>query len=266
MNADQSKYYEDQIAQLLKERDRLLAEVEHYRKSNDVQGRKFSEQYERAEALTKERDDLARRCDFAKDPEMAHDDELGWMHKDSLDEVNALRAKVAEMRDVLDAIWDRDELSATRDPEDESGCGVCPECEAHLPHGGHSTDCITGKIDHAKSGDCGKGWRSPEEYAALEAKVAEMRNYILDVIGHFMAIAHGEPVENLFRHIETNGNHALSTDCGRGYVPVSEIHGPLFALHQYCMNHPENIRDLPDEIWLPFCGVLCAIEKLKEGK
>lgn len=48
--------------------------------------------------------------------------------------------------DVLDTIWEEDEMGWLSDPESESGTEECVKCGGVLPHGGHSEDCLQGKI------------------------------------------------------------------------------------------------------------------------
>ncbi len=60
---------------------------------------------------------------------------------------------------------------------------------------------------NALSTSCGTGWRSPEDYAALEAKVKVLR----------------DAANNL---------------------------------KLFCESNPEQIRDVPDDVWVPFCNAL----------
>lgn len=62
---------------------------------------------------------------------------------------------------------------------------------------------------HALSTDCGKGWRSPEDYTRLEAACAEMRK-VVEASRHRLW-SHSETGCTLWHQCES----ALSTDCGQ---------------------------------------------------
>jgi hypothetical protein len=71
------------------------------------------------------------------------------------------------------------------------------------------------------------------ELKKCKAECAEMRDYIYGVNGHFMAVAHGEPIENLFKHIEENGGKVLSSDCGKDYFSRGQVMPLVHAINLF---------------------------------
>lgn len=70
------------------------------------------------------------------------------------------------------------------------------------------------------SSDCGKGRHSPEEWDTMQRQCAEMREAIQFCNCAYLGGGHG-PVCETQRHIKLE--HALSTDCGKGFVHVTEL-------------------------------------------
>jgi len=82
-----------------------------------------------------------------------------------------------------------------------------------------SMDAAVVKADEiVSSPDCGKGWKSPEEYAAIEAKCAEMRR-ALESVGHSANWA-------------AKITYALSDDCGEGWKSPEEYSDLCFKFKE----------------------------------
>lgn len=72
------------------------------------------------------------------------------------------------------------------------------------------------RMEHALSTDCGKGWHSPAEWDALQARCGEMRS----TLKQCWRESRKDPrVEFLNRRID----HALSQDAGKDFVPKTEL-------------------------------------------
>lgn len=74
----------------------------------------------------------------------------------------------------------------------------------------------------------------------LQARIAVQHQFIIDVVGHYMAIAHGEPEETLLGYIHENGGKAMDGGLQKGFVPVSvvtEIFESLKTLQAFYKNH-----------------------------
>lgn len=73
-------------------------------------------------------------------------------------DLESAQAACAEMREVLQSIWEVDEMGYIVDDKGYKECGVCG-----YKDGKHETECLEGVVEHALSIDCGKGWLAPEK-------------------------------------------------------------------------------------------------------
>ncbi len=125
--------------------------------------------------IKSDRDDLRAKLDFEFHNAAGLNSLCDFANK-QLDECKSnleqVKAKCAEMREALLACQDK--VSNLHD----SKCAYITSARRNY---GRREPCscgncdLTGKITHALSASYGKGWRSPEDYAALEAKVKVLR-------------------------------------------------------------------------------------------
>lgn len=113
--------------------------------------------------------------------------------------------------------------------EAQAKCAQMREALTKIKSSGHTMFPRT--VDYALSTDCGNGWKSPEEYAALEAKCAEMRlmlmqlyseefemGYITDQHGYKECGHCGGLDDHRPGCIQLAIEKALSTDCGKALL------------------------------------------------
>ncbi len=172
--------------------------------------------------------------------------------------VKELEAKCADKDDALHKAWTDIQHWLQLAINHRKALGERANFEPYCPTtmGIESSEQVCKTIGSALSSfDCGKGWRSPEEYAELERKCAEMRGYL-----EFAQRCGYETVDGALAH-------ALSLDCGKGYkspAKVREMLEPELATLQALFFRLKNGMTVHAENYEPAFSKIEAL--VKEAK
>jgi len=169
------------------------------------------------------------------------------------DEILALKEQLATVTKERDEALAKLRLTVAERDAERGQCAVlsakCAEMRnaivklvSGLHHKALNDPTILRMVDHALSSDCGKGWRSPSEYAALEAKCGEMREALTEITIQECLNEHPDECVCCLdeSEIKTIAQDCLDdTDCGKGWRSPEE----WAALEAKCAEMREEIQE-----------------------
>lgn len=200
---DQVEYERDELKTKLtvaeRERDELKKQLEARYSHTAAKYGKLTEEFI---AMRTERDTLAAKV--SEYERVLQDPAAVWVNivrgtiarPHQLDRLGELETKCAEMRDAM-LLRDKLDYKPTHERTNEEVHACCEQWSKAL------------------SSDCGKGWKSPQEYAALEAKCAEMRVALEMCSEPYLATGHLAHISDMATALNKRTeaiNHALSSD------------------------------------------------------